>query len=79
MQRKLNERQGPASQSVSAPDITMVDDHSDRKVSDWTGELVEAALTDQLGAPAATRDRKEALSNNPDNEEDSEDSLMSED
>ena len=66
MQRKIGERQGPASQSVSAPDITMVDDHSDRKVSDWTGELVEAALTDQLGVPVASKYRKEALSNNAD-------------
>lgn len=37
MQRKLCERQGPASQSMSAPDITMDDDTlSDREVYDWS-------------------------------------------
>ena len=45
MQRKLCERQGPASQSMSAPDITMDDDTlSDREVYDWSdGYLTQLA------------------------------------
>ena len=38
MQRKLAEYKGTASQSVSAPDIGS--DHTGRKVSDWTGDIV---------------------------------------
>ena len=44
MQRKLTERKGPASFSVSAPDITIEDNHSGRKHSDWTGEFVDVSL-----------------------------------
>ena len=74
MQRKLCERQGPASQSVSAPDITMEDDHSGRKVSDWTGDFVGVGLADQMRLGS---DRKEVQSNNADEQDGGEDSLMS--
>ena len=42
MQRKLAEHKG-TSQSVSAPEISC-DDHTGRKVSDWTGDLGEDVL-----------------------------------
>ena len=68
MQKKLLERQGPASQSVSAPDITVDNDHSGRKVSDWTGDFGELGLTnDQLALPRFAP--KEALSNNAEQEQ----------
>ena len=41
MQRKIAENRGAgtANQSVSAPNISNYEDHTGRKVSDWTGDL----------------------------------------
>ena len=39
MQRKIAENRGVTNQSVSAPNISNYEDHTGRKVSDWTGEM----------------------------------------
>ena len=72
MQRKLGERQGPASQSVSAPDITVESEfRSGRKVSDWTGDLLDLAMCKRMGMGV----RKGCRSNA--DEKEPEDCLMS--
>lgn len=49
-------------------------DHSGRKVSDWTGDFVGVGLADQMRLGS---DRKEVQSNNADEQDGGEDSLMS--
>jgi hypothetical protein len=46
-------------------DITIDNDHSGRKVSDWTGDFVEVGLVEQLALPEAVAEavHKGALSN----------------
>lgn len=70
MQRKLEQHRG-ASRSVSAPEISC-DDHTGRKVSDWTGEMM--GEVDNLMCPNLTGGVAQSHASRASNAE--EDSLM---
>ena len=78
MQKKITEHRGTMSQSVSAPNVSNYDDHTGRKVNDWTEELVGEEDANMLCGEIPTSHPHGATESHRNGPGADQDSLMSE-